>query len=69
MLKQIVASLMAEGLVTIHRVAQDGMRVRARMGTAAAKTIYRLRSQTAEWINALCRNRGFLRMLLRGRVN
>ena len=41
---------------------------RARMGTAAAKTIYRLRSQTAEWINALCRNRGFWQMPVRGRV-
>ena len=39
---------------------------RARMGTAAAKAIYRLRSQTAEWVNALCRNRGFWRMPVRG---
>ncbi len=41
---------------------------RARMGTAAAKTIYRLRCQTAEWVNALCRNRGFWQMPVRGRV-
>jgi transposase len=41
---------------------------RARMGAAAAKLIYRLRCQTAEWINALCRNRGFLQMPVRGRM-
>jgi transposase len=41
---------------------------RARMGTAAAKTMYRLRCQTAEWVNAICRNRGFWMMPVRGRV-
>ena len=40
---------------------------RERMGTAAAKLIYRWRSQTAEWVNALCRNRGFWQMPVRGR--
>lgn len=39
---------------------------RQRMGTAAAKTIYRLRCQTAEWVNAICRNRGLYQMPLRG---
>ena len=39
---------------------------RARMGTAAAKTIYRLRCQTAEWVNALARNRGLQQMPVRG---
>jgi hypothetical protein len=39
---------------------------RQRMGTAAAKLIYRLRGQTAEWVNALCRNRGFWQMPVRG---
>lgn len=39
---------------------------RRRMGTAAAKTIYRLRAQTAEWVNAGCRNRGLWRMPVRG---
>jgi transposase len=39
---------------------------RARMGTAAAKEIYQLRCQTAEWVNAICRNRGFWRMPVRG---
>jgi transposase len=38
---------------------------RQRMGTAAGKLIYRLRCQTAEWVNALCRNRGFWQMPLR----
>jgi hypothetical protein len=39
---------------------------RARMGTAAAKTIYRLRCQTAEWVNAMARNRGLWQMPVRG---
>jgi transposase len=39
---------------------------RERMGTVAAKTIYKLRSQTAEWINALARNRGLWQMPVRG---
>lgn len=39
---------------------------RERMGTAAAKLIYRLRCQTAEWVNAQCRNRGFRQMPVRG---
>lgn len=39
---------------------------RERMGTEAAKLIYRLRCQTAEWVNALCRNRGFWQMPVRG---
>jgi transposase len=39
---------------------------RQRMGTTAAKGIYRLRCQTAEWVNAMCRNRGFWHMPVRG---
>ena len=39
---------------------------RSRMGTEAAKLIYRLRGQTAEWVNALARNRGFWFMPARG---
>jgi transposase len=39
---------------------------RARMGTDEAKTIYRLRGQTAEWVNAQCRNRGLQQFRLRG---
>jgi transposase len=39
---------------------------RARMGTVAAKAIYRLRCQTAEWVNAMARNRGMWRMPVRG---
>ncbi len=39
---------------------------RARMGTALAKTIYRWRCQTAEWVNAMARNRGFWQMPVRG---
>jgi len=39
---------------------------RQRMGTAAAKATYRLRCQTAEWVNANCRNHGLWQMPLRG---
>ena len=39
---------------------------RARMGTEAAKAIYRLRCQTAEWVNAMARNRGLQQMPVRG---
>jgi len=39
---------------------------RSRMGTEAAKMIYRLRGQTAEWVNAQCRNRGLWQMPVRG---
>jgi transposase len=39
---------------------------RSRMGTESAKMIYRLRCQTAEWVNAQCRNRGFWHMPVRG---
>jgi hypothetical protein len=36
------------------------------MGTEAAKLIYRLRGQSAEWVNAQARNRGFWFMPVRG---
>jgi transposase len=39
---------------------------RARMGTGEAKQIYKLRAQTAEWVNATCRNRGLWQMPVRG---
>ena len=41
---------------------------RERMGTTAAKLVYRLRCQTAEWVNAICRNRGLQQMPVRGRA-
>jgi len=40
---------------------------RVRMGEEISKAIYKLRAQTAEWVNALCRNRGFRQMPVRGR--
>ena len=40
----------------------------AQQATAAAKTVYRLRCQTAEWVNALARNRGLYQMPVRGRL-
>ena len=42
LLTQIVATLMAEGLVTMERVAQDGMRVRADAGTSSFRRKERL---------------------------
>lgn len=39
---------------------------RARMATAAAKAIYKERASTAECVNAQARNRGLLRLLVRG---
>jgi transposase len=39
---------------------------RARMGEAVAQAIYRLRCQTAEWVNARCRNHGLQQMPVRG---
>jgi len=47
----------------------DGEQVRewrARMGTEAAKGVYRQRASTAECVNAQARNRGLLRLLVRG---
>jgi transposase len=42
-------------------------RWRMRMGTAAAKQKYKDRAATAECVNAQARNRGLLRLLVRGR--
>jgi len=41
---------------------------RERMGQEMSQTIYKLRAQTAEWVNAVCRNRGFWQMPVRGTV-
>ena len=40
---------------------------RARMGTEEAKTIYKERASTAEWVNAGARNRGLYGVRVRGR--
>lgn len=48
---------------------QDGAGVaawRQRMGTEEAKRIYRLRAQTAEWVNAGMRQRGMYQFAVRG---
>lgn len=39
---------------------------RVRMDTEAAQAIYRLRAATAEWVNALARNRGLTQYRVRG---
>lgn len=41
---------------------------RSRMGHAASKFLYRLRCQTAEWVNAVCRNWGLWQMPVRGQT-
>ena len=41
---------------------------RARMGEAASKAIYKLRGQTAEWVNARCRNHGLQQMPVRSQA-
>ena len=42
---------------------------RQRMGSEAAKAVYKERAATAECVNAQCRNRGLLRFLVRGIEN
>jgi transposase len=42
------------------------LRWRARMGSAEGKEIYKQRASTAECVNAQARNRGLLRLLVRG---
>jgi transposase len=39
---------------------------RKRMGTEVGKAIYKLRAQTAEWVNAMCRNHDLRQMPVRG---
>ena len=41
---------------------------RARMATEAAKTHYKLRGQTAEWVNAQARNSGLYMIRVRGQA-
>jgi hypothetical protein len=41
---------------------------RARMGTPEAKTIYKERASTAEWVNAQARNRGLYGVTVRGQA-
>jgi transposase len=60
----------AEGKDIYARKAGDSDAVagwRARMGEEAAKLLYVLRCQTAEWVNAICRNRGLWQMPVRGK--
>ena len=60
----------AKGIDPYQPKRKDGPGVaewRQRMGTEAAKTIYRERAATAEWVNAQARNRGLYRLEVRGR--
>jgi transposase len=40
---------------------------RVRMQTDAAKAVYKLRAQSAEWVNAVCRNHNLWRLPVRGK--
>jgi transposase len=56
LLTQSVATLMHEGLVTLDRVAQDGMRVRASAGAASfrrRKTLEECQAEAKEQVDAL----------------
>jgi transposase len=56
LLTQSVATLMHEGLVTLDRVAQDGMRVRASAGAASfrrRKTLEQCQAEAKEQVEAL----------------
>jgi len=59
----------AQGVDPFQPRPKDGPGVaawRQRMGTAEAKAIYRLRAQTAEWVNAGARHRGLYQVRVRG---
>ena len=56
LLTRSVAGLMREGLVTMNRVAQDGMRVRANAGTSSfrrGQTLERLEEEARQQVEAL----------------
>lgn len=58
LMTDILAAMMAEGLVTLKRVAQDGMRVRASAGAASFRredTLKRLRVEAAAEVERLFR--------------
>jgi len=58
LLTQSVATLMHEGLVTLDRVAQDGMRVRANAGAASfrrRKTLEECQAKAKEQVEALAK--------------
>lgn len=58
LLTQSVATLMHEGLVTLDRVAQDGMRVRASAGAASfrrRKTLEECQAEAKEQVDALAK--------------
>ena len=64
------ASKIAKGEDPFQPRAKDSPGVatwRQRMGTPEAQALYRLRAQTAEWVNAGARNRGLYQVRVRGR--
>jgi transposase len=61
LLTQILAVLMAEGMLTLERVAQDGMKVRASAGASSFRGAERLQSclaEAREQVDLLKRERG-----------
>ena len=60
LMTQIIASMMEEGLVTLYRVAQDGMRVRASAGAASYRredSLEQRRQEAREQIERLAKER------------
>lgn len=64
-----VAKQVKKGVNPYERRKGDSPAVadwRVRMGTDEAKEIYKRRAQTAEWVNAMARNRGYYSTPVRG---
>lgn len=60
---------LAQGKSPYQKKPGDSVEIarwRERMGSATAKAIYKLRAQSAEWVNAMARNRGLRQMPVRG---
>jgi transposase len=56
------------GTTMADSTSQPIINWRTRMETEGAKTLYRLRGQTIEWVNACVRNNGFYRVTVRGQA-
>jgi transposase len=56
------------GTTMVGSTSQPIIDWRARMETEDAKTLYRLRGQTIEWVNACVRNNGFYKVTVRGQA-
>jgi len=78
LLTESMATLMDQGVMTLERVTQDGLRVRASAGASSFRRGERLAAclreaeeqvATAECVNANARNHGLYQFLVRGLAN